>query len=95
MKDLCDGDKMMSNGLYIVNNEMKLIYIDLNCNIVKLLIDMIMIIVFVKRKFMKWKLLSLYYFLFIGDLLVGMYIRYLIKESLIKNRLVDKVMWYN
>lgn len=95
LKDLCDGDKTLSNGLHTVNNERELIYIDSNRNIVKLSTDMIMTTVLVKRKSMKWKPLSLHYSLSTGDLPVGMYIRYSIKESSIKNRLADKVMRYN
>lgn len=76
LKDLCDSDKTMSNGLHTVNNERELIYIDSNRNIVKLSTDMITTTVLVNRKSIKWKPLSLHYSLSTGDLLVGMYIRY-------------------
>lgn len=70
LKDLCVGDNSISNGLDTVNNERESIYIDSNRNIVKLSTDMITTTVLVKRKFSKWKPLSLHYSLSTGDLLV-------------------------
>lgn len=60
-------------GFYIVNKDGELIFIDYNYNINKLLNDMKIIIVFIERKYFIWILMCVYWFLFIGDLLVGVY----------------------
>lgn len=60
-------------GLYIVNGESELIFINLKLKIRKLLKDMKKIIIFIERVDFIWVLLCVYWFLYIVDLFVGMY----------------------
>lgn len=83
MKGLCS---YLCIGLYIVNSGSELIYIDEDYNVKKLLRDMEIIIIFIERIDFVWKLLCVYWILFIRGFLVGMY-----REKLKRG----KVNWYN
>lgn len=65
--DLCRG-----YGVYIVNYEGELIYIDMNYDIKKLLKNVEIIILLKIFLDIKWKLCCVYLFLYIGNLLVVM-----------------------
>lgn len=65
--DLCRG-----YGVYIVNYEGELIYIDTNYDIKKLLNNFEIIIILKIILDIKWKLCCVYLFLYIGNLLVVM-----------------------
>lgn len=67
--DLCS----FGYGLYIVNSENELIYIDKYFKINKLLRDMKLFILFVEIKGFERLLWCVYWFLLIGDFLVGMF----------------------
>lgn len=68
LKDLC---KDLCSGLYIVNREGELFYIDRNYIIKKMLIDLEIIIVCIMKIDFKWKFWCVFWFLNFEDLLVG------------------------
>lgn len=70
INNLCNG---LFNGVYIVNSDRELIYIDKNYNINKVLMDRKEIIIFVGIIGFIWKLQCVYWFLFNRDFFVGMY----------------------
>lgn len=63
--------KSWNYGIYIVNSDSELIYIDNENNIKKLFKDKKVIMIFLVNNFMWW-LLCIYWFEFIDSLLVGM-----------------------
>lgn len=68
--------KSWNYGIYIVNSDSELIYIDDENNIKKLLKDKKVIMIFLVNNF-KWWLLCIYWFEFIDSLLVGMSYKFL------------------
>lgn len=74
-------------GLYIVNNESELFYIDKDYFINKLLKDMRIIFMFLEYRKFIWRFWCLCWFLFSGDLLVGMI--YGVYKK------IGSVIWYN
>lgn len=68
--------KSWNYGIYIVNSDSELIYIDKENNIKKLLKDKKVIMIFLVNNF-KWWLLCIYWFEFIDSLLVGMSYKFL------------------
>lgn len=71
------------SGLYIVNGDYELVYIDFDFNIKKLLEDFVFII-FIERNEFEWILVFLFWFCIISDLLVGL-----------KRFSLGKVLWYD
>lgn len=67
-------------GVYIVNSDGDLIYINKDYNISKLLYDMELYIIFIDKIVLEWILLCVFCLLLIGDLLVG---------------ILGMVNWYN
>lgn len=76
----------MGCGMYIINNESELIYIDQKYNIIKLLKDNSIKSIFKEVIDFKWKLRCLYWFKMIRDLLIGM---------CIEDRKIGKLIWYD
>lgn len=71
-------------GLYIVNGESELIFINLKLKIRKLLKDMKKIIIFIDIINFIWRLCCVYWFKLMGDILIGM-----------DSCSVGRVIWYN
>lgn len=85
LEDDCSN---LLGGFYLVNLESELIYIDSDYNIRKMLKDEKVFVLFIEKMYFQWKLLCLYCFLFIGNLLVVMLMYYFNKKR-------GKVIWYN
>lgn len=75
-------------GKYIINKDGEFFFIDIEFEIIKILKDMKLIEIFLKRLYLNWnwRLYCVYLFVFISDLLVGMY-----DEKFY----IGKVSWYN
>lgn len=62
---------MSCYGIYIVNSDFDVIYIDWCNDIFK--IDLKIFILFFKKSYFKMRLICVYWLIVIGDLLVGVY----------------------
>lgn len=69
------------SGMFLVNSENELIYIDNKWNINKFFNDLLKIIIFIVRIEILIYLMLLYCFSLIGDVFVGMWIFDFIKEK--------------